>query len=71
MTRTITLNVDGMHCGACVSRVERALAAVEGVEGVRVSLEEGTAEIRADETTDHERLVSAVAEAGYAVKGGG
>lgn len=70
MTRTITLNVDGMHCGACASRVERALAAVEGVERVQVSLAEGTAEILADETTGHERLVRAVTEAGYAAKGG-
>ncbi|NIP59383.1 MAG: hypothetical protein GWM92_13675, partial [Gemmatimonadetes bacterium] len=56
---------------ACASRVERALAGVEGVDRVRVSLEEGIAEIRADERTDHERLVSAVGEAGYEATGAG
>lgn len=71
MTRTITLSVEGMHCGACASRVERALAAVEGVERVRVSLDEGIAEIRADETADPERLASAVADAGYVAKAAG
>lgn len=33
-----TLQIDGMHCGACVRRVTQALGAVEGlaVEEVRV-----------------------------------
>ncbi|MGA2889785.1 MAG: heavy-metal-associated domain-containing protein [Terracidiphilus sp.] len=26
-----TLQIDGMHCGACVKRVSQALTAVEGV----------------------------------------
>jgi copper chaperone len=25
------LNIDGMHCGACVRRVNQALASIEGI----------------------------------------
>ncbi len=35
--------VDGLVCGLCASRARRALAAVEGVRGVRVDLARGLA----------------------------
>jgi len=35
---TLQLPVEGMRCGSCVSRVERALAAVPGVSAARVNL---------------------------------
>ncbi|MFM8991555.1 MAG: heavy-metal-associated domain-containing protein, partial [Alphaproteobacteria bacterium] len=38
MSETATLRIGGMTCAACVSRVERALARVEGVEAAVVSL---------------------------------
>lgn len=38
MTLTLTLPVTGMHCAACVGRVERAAGAVPGVAGARANL---------------------------------
>lgn len=38
-------NVEGMNCNHCAENVRRAIAAVEGVEQVEVSLHEGTASI--------------------------
>ncbi len=35
---TLHLMVDGVHCGGCVRRIERALAAEPGVESARVNL---------------------------------
>ncbi len=35
---TMHLMVDGLHCGGCVRRIERALAAEPGVETARVNL---------------------------------
>ncbi len=35
---TLHLMVDGLHCGGCVRRIERALAAEPGVESARVNL---------------------------------
>ncbi len=44
--RTATFPVDGMHCAACVSRVERVLAGVPGVVDAEVSLATESARIR-------------------------
>lgn len=42
----IIYNVEGMNCSHCAANVEKAIAAVEGVEHVEVSLHEGTASIK-------------------------
>ncbi len=44
-TKTCTLNVKGMTCGACAARVENAVSRLQGVQAVNVSLESGTAEV--------------------------
>ena len=62
----VTLNVDGMMCVRCKARVEKALAAVEGVESVEVSLEDKKAVIKGVQL-DAEALKNAVTEAGYDV----
>ena len=41
----IIYNVEGMNCNHCAENVKKAIAAVEGVEQVEVSLHEGTASI--------------------------
>ncbi|UXU92209.1 heavy metal translocating P-type ATPase [Burkholderia sp. S-53] len=63
--QTIELSVDGMHCGGCTGRVQRALAAVPGVVDAAVDLATHTATVTAQETVEPGRLVDAVAEAGY------
>ena len=40
---TIIYNVEGMHCNHCAENVQRAIASVEGVKSVEVSLSEKTA----------------------------
>ena len=44
-SKPIKLEVEGMTCGGCVKGVERALASVEGVKKVDVSLENKAAEV--------------------------
>ena len=62
-----TMNVTGMSCGGCVSKVTQALKAVPGVGHVDVSLP-GTASVDFDEKlTSRQRLQSAVKDAGYGV----
>lgn len=63
----VTLGVDGMSCGGCVSSVEKALERVPGVKHVRVSLKEATAEVEG-EGLDTARLRAAVEDAGYDVR---
>jgi copper chaperone CopZ len=63
--KTIKLEVSGMSCGHCVATVRSALIAVEGVHGAEVSLPDGHATVRADDTLDEGKLVQAVRQAGY------
>lgn len=62
------LKITGMSCGGCVSTVTKALSAIDGVEDVSVSLEEGKATVRYDEhLTSMAIMKSAVMGAGYGV----
>ena len=63
----ITLPIEGMHCGGCVSSVEKALSAVPGVTKVAVSLEKATAEVTADDTVSRAALAEAIEDAGFDV----
>jgi Cu+-exporting ATPase len=65
MTRQV-LPVRGMHCAACVGKVERALTRVAGVEQASVNLATEQATVSFDpERTSLDALQGAVAAAGY------
>ncbi len=64
----LSFAIEGMHCAACVSTVENALRALEGVENAQVSLvtEEARVRVRRDGAPADE-LVDAVERVGYTV----
>ncbi|VWC86083.1 putative cation-transporting ATPase membrane protein [Burkholderia contaminans] len=62
---TIELSIDGMHCGGCTGRVQRALAAIPGVVEATVDLDTHTAAVTAHDTVEAAQLVEAVGAAGY------
>ncbi len=65
-TDEITLTLSGVTCGGCVSRVEKALNSVEGVETASVNLSMGTARVAyRPEAADANALIEAVKAAGY------
>jgi Cu+-exporting ATPase len=65
-TERVTAPVRGMHCAACVGKVERALAGVEGVAEASVNLATERATVTFDPAlTDFSRLQHAVTAAGY------
>lgn len=59
------LKIEGMMCGHCAARVEKALKAVPGVEAVSISLEKKQAEITG--SAEPAALRQAVLDAGYTV----
>lgn len=62
-----TLQVEGMSCGHCVSSVQKALDAVEGVTVKNVSV--GSAAVDYDESVvSPAQIASAVTKAGYAAR---
>lgn len=60
-----TLHVEGMMCKNCQAHVEKALAGVDGVTAVTVSLEAKQATVSCEDGVTDEILCAAVAEAGY------
>lgn len=63
---TTTISIEGMMCGHCQARVEKALKEVPGVTEVTVSLENKNAVVTGDASV--EALKQAVVDAGYEVK---
>jgi len=68
MSDTIRLEVGGMTCDGCSSRVRDALQAVSGVSSAEVSHEQGSAVI-SHSGASRENLSSAVRAIGYTVDG--
>ena len=66
MMTTTTLSIEGMMCGHCAARVEKALKAVPGVETVTVELKQARAVVEGDAPAAD--LVRAVTAAGYQAK---
>ena len=63
---SIKLSVSGMTCDHCVAKVEKALQDVDGVGGVVVELDGGTAEVDFDDAkAGPDALTEAVKAAGY------
>src|SRR5574337_324748 len=64
-----TLQVEGMTCASCVTRVEKALLKVPGVTGAVVNLATERATVQALATVPVAALKAAIEKAGYAAKG--
>ena len=66
MTKVMT--IEGMMCGHCTGRVQKALEAIEGVGSVTMSLENKTATVELIAEVEDAKLTAAVTDAGYEVK---
>ncbi|WMC11259.1 heavy metal translocating P-type ATPase [Oceanimonas pelagia] len=64
-TAELRLPIEGMSCASCVSRVEKALGAVEGVRSASVNLATNSAELEVAQSAATAELVAAVEKAGY------
>ena len=66
---TIRLDIDGMTCGKCTARVERALHELGIAQHIEVALDPGHATITTEDEHDATRaqLIEAIEDAGYDV----
>ncbi|MGX9899692.1 heavy-metal-associated domain-containing protein [Arthrobacter sp. SA17] len=65
-----TYNLEGLDCGHCVETVEKAVAAVPGVESATVDLvPDGVSRLTVSGTADKSELSDAVTAAGYSFNG--
>ncbi len=66
--KEVTLKVQGMTCGHCVSSVKGALDVVDGISDVEVKLEEGTVHVKYDESkVNVDQMKSLIDDQGYDV----
>jgi copper chaperone len=64
MAETLTLSIEGMHCGGCIHRVTSALESVKGVEVE--SVEVGSAQLTFDpDGASVEEIAAAVDRIGF------
>ena len=68
--RSFTLPLAGLHCVACVGRVEQAVAEVDGVVEAAVNLADETLAVRASRELRAADVATAVVAAGYEVPAG-
>jgi copper chaperone len=68
--QTETMNVTGMQCGGCATKISLALNRLTGVEDVQVSLASGEVTVRYDERlTSPPKLKDVVINSGFGVDG--
>lgn len=68
-TRHELLDIEGMHCASCISRVEKALTSVPGVAAAHANLATEQASVEFDpQRASIAQMAEAVAKAGYAAK---
>ena len=68
-TMKYLLKIDGMMCGHCTGRVEKALSSTRGVLSVAVSLEDKSATVEVKDKVKTDVLKKVVETAGYTVTG--
>ena len=62
-----TIKVKGMSCQHCVASVTKALAGIEGVTNVQVSLEKGEATFNEKSPVSEDAIKDAITEIGFEV----
>ncbi|MFT6431062.1 MAG: Cu+-exporting ATPase, partial [Halopseudomonas sp.] len=65
MSGSIEIGINGMSCGSCVGRVERALASEPGVIRARVNLATAKAHVDFSGQADPDSVIRAIETAGY------
>lgn len=67
--QTVTLNIEGMTCASCVTRVEKAISKAQGVKNVSINLASEKAIITIDSTKyNFNEVKNLIESAGYEVK---
>ncbi|MCG2588634.1 heavy metal translocating P-type ATPase [Rhodohalobacter sulfatireducens] len=64
-TSSLMMDVEGMHCASCVSRVENAIKEVSGVQDATVNLATEKAKVTFQRNIDPKKVVEAIQNAGY------
>ncbi len=62
----VELQITGMTCAACATRIEKGLSRLEGVDSAAVNFALETAKVRIGPGTDLAHVLAKVSDLGYA-----
>lgn len=62
----VNLQIEGMHCGACVRRVNQSLQSISGIKDLEVRV--GGARFEAEQEASVEQAITAISNAGYTAR---
>jgi Cu+-exporting ATPase len=65
--KKLKLTIEGMHCAACASNVERAVKKIKGVSSASANIMTNKAIIEAEDSLNPEELKKAISNIGYKV----
>ena len=65
MSRTVKLQIEGMHCASCEKIITKELQEVPGVESIKIDSQTGRGAFIAGEEAGDEQIIAAVRRAGY------
>lgn len=69
MMQNVILKVEGMSCGHCVKAVESSVGELNGIETVKVNLDEAEVEVSFNEAqVSLEQIKETIEEQGYDIK---
>lgn len=66
--KEVDLNLEGMHCGGCESRIKNAVQNIKGVESVIANYKNGTVKIVINKDIDRKVIVETIEDIGFKVK---
>ena len=62
----ITLNIEGMHCGACATGIQMLVSGMDGVKSMFVDYDKKKGEVEFDSAkVTKDAIFKAIAELGY------
>lgn len=62
----MTLNIEGMHCGACATGIQMLVSGMDGVKSIFVDYEKKKGEVEFDGAKiSKEQIIKGIAELGY------
>lgn len=67
--KSVLLNVEGMSCGGCVSKIEKNLKDNDAISDIQVSLEEKTVKVEGDDSLSNMGLKKEIEGLGFSVTG--
>ena len=66
--KSVTLKIEGMHCGGCAQNINALVTAETGVRAAEISYEKGEGRILYDpQAITEDQLVATIQKAGYKV----